>query len=246
MRQGRALRQTRLLVGCAGGGRAFGGKGRVRPAGRWAAGGVQAWRAKVRSRDFAGDRLSVPALSTEPGGRVWRAELRDAATAGGAGPSERPARLGLEACAAGRAVLGRPSARVARGRGRGARAAHGHRPRGPRRLQGEAPVPGAAVRGRQGATWGPAPPLGTPRRRGWLRAPAVTALPPWGGKAGPGARVTGSPRPRFPLQDTTPDELLSAVMTAVLQDVKLSPTQLGDICVGELATQAPLFALPPR
>uniref|UniRef100_A0A452QL63 Acetyl-CoA acyltransferase 1 n=1 Tax=Ursus americanus TaxID=9643 RepID=A0A452QL63_URSAM len=34
-------------------------------------------------------------------------------------------------------------------------------------------------------------------------------------------------------KDTTPDELLSAVMTAVLRDVKLSPAQLGDICVGE-------------
>uniref|UniRef100_A0A8C9A198 acetyl-CoA C-acetyltransferase n=1 Tax=Prolemur simus TaxID=1328070 RepID=A0A8C9A198_PROSS len=32
-------------------------------------------------------------------------------------------------------------------------------------------------------------------------------------------------------KDTTPDELLSAVMTAVLQDVKLRPEQLGDICV---------------
>ncbi|KAK2491752.1 hypothetical protein MC885_005429 [Smutsia gigantea] len=37
-----------------------------------------------------------------------------------------------------------------------------------------------------------------------------------------------------PAQDTTPDELLSAVMTAVLQDVKLSPAQLGDICVGNV------------
>ncbi|XP_015979422.1 3-ketoacyl-CoA thiolase, peroxisomal [Rousettus aegyptiacus] len=35
-------------------------------------------------------------------------------------------------------------------------------------------------------------------------------------------------------KDTTPDELLSAVMTAVLKDVKLSPTQLGDICVGNV------------
>lgn len=35
------------------------------------------------------------------------------------------------------------------------------------------------------------------------------------------------------LQDTTPDELLSAVMTAVLQDVGLRPEVLGDICVGE-------------
>ncbi|XP_058513197.1 3-ketoacyl-CoA thiolase, peroxisomal isoform X3 [Ochotona princeps] len=35
-------------------------------------------------------------------------------------------------------------------------------------------------------------------------------------------------------KDTTPDELLSAVMTAVLQDVKLRPEQLGDICVGNV------------
>ncbi|XP_006869211.1 PREDICTED: 3-ketoacyl-CoA thiolase, peroxisomal isoform X2 [Chrysochloris asiatica] len=35
-------------------------------------------------------------------------------------------------------------------------------------------------------------------------------------------------------KDTTPDELLSAVMTAVLQDVKLSPAELGDICVGNV------------
>ncbi|XP_025856804.1 3-ketoacyl-CoA thiolase, peroxisomal [Vulpes vulpes] len=35
-------------------------------------------------------------------------------------------------------------------------------------------------------------------------------------------------------KDTTPDELLSAVMTAVLQDVRLSPAQLGDICVGNV------------
>uniref|UniRef100_A0A2I3TGQ8 Acetyl-CoA acyltransferase 1 n=1 Tax=Pan troglodytes TaxID=9598 RepID=A0A2I3TGQ8_PANTR len=34
-------------------------------------------------------------------------------------------------------------------------------------------------------------------------------------------------------KDTTPDELLSAVMTAVLKDVNLRPEQLGDICVGE-------------
>ncbi|KAL2804051.1 3-ketoacyl-CoA thiolase, peroxisomal isoform b [Daubentonia madagascariensis] len=35
-------------------------------------------------------------------------------------------------------------------------------------------------------------------------------------------------------KDTTPDELLSAVMTAVLQDVKLRPELLGDICVGNV------------
>ncbi|XP_021121742.1 3-ketoacyl-CoA thiolase A, peroxisomal isoform X5 [Heterocephalus glaber] len=35
-------------------------------------------------------------------------------------------------------------------------------------------------------------------------------------------------------KDTTPDELLAAVMSAVLQDVKLSPEQLGDISVGNV------------
>uniref|UniRef100_A0A8B9QT16 Acetyl-CoA acyltransferase 1 n=1 Tax=Anas platyrhynchos TaxID=8839 RepID=A0A8B9QT16_ANAPL len=35
-------------------------------------------------------------------------------------------------------------------------------------------------------------------------------------------------------KDTTPDELLSAVMTAVLQDVGLRPEVLGDICVGNV------------
>ncbi|XP_008421414.2 3-ketoacyl-CoA thiolase, peroxisomal [Poecilia reticulata] len=35
-------------------------------------------------------------------------------------------------------------------------------------------------------------------------------------------------------KDTTPDELLSAVMTAVLEDVGLSPDQLGDVCVGNV------------
>uniref|UniRef100_A0A2K5LYJ2 Acetyl-CoA acyltransferase 1 n=1 Tax=Cercocebus atys TaxID=9531 RepID=A0A2K5LYJ2_CERAT len=35
-------------------------------------------------------------------------------------------------------------------------------------------------------------------------------------------------------KDTTPDELLSAVMTAVLKDVNLRPEELGDICVGNV------------
>ncbi|XP_069898532.1 3-ketoacyl-CoA thiolase, peroxisomal [Dipodomys merriami] len=35
-------------------------------------------------------------------------------------------------------------------------------------------------------------------------------------------------------KDTTPDELLSAVMTAVLRDVNLRPEQLGDISVGNV------------
>ncbi|XP_050996425.1 3-ketoacyl-CoA thiolase B, peroxisomal-like [Acomys russatus] len=35
-------------------------------------------------------------------------------------------------------------------------------------------------------------------------------------------------------KDTTPDELLSAVLTAVLQDVDLRPEQLGDISVGNV------------
>ncbi|KAJ7402090.1 3-ketoacyl-CoA thiolase B, peroxisomal [Pitangus sulphuratus] len=36
------------------------------------------------------------------------------------------------------------------------------------------------------------------------------------------------------IQDTTPDELLAAVMRAVLQDVNLRPEALGDICVGNV------------
>ncbi|XP_053116259.1 3-ketoacyl-CoA thiolase, peroxisomal isoform X1 [Hemicordylus capensis] len=36
------------------------------------------------------------------------------------------------------------------------------------------------------------------------------------------------------LKDTTPDELLAAVMTAVLKDLNLSPEKLGDICVGNV------------
>lgn len=39
---------------------------------------------------------------------------------------------------------------------------------------------------------------------------------------------------RGSFKDTTPDELLSAVMTAVLNDVGLSPGQLGDVCVGNV------------
>lgn len=35
-------------------------------------------------------------------------------------------------------------------------------------------------------------------------------------------------------KNTTPDELLSAVLTAVLQDVRLKPEQLGDISVGNV------------
>ncbi|XP_012671659.1 3-ketoacyl-CoA thiolase, peroxisomal [Clupea harengus] len=39
---------------------------------------------------------------------------------------------------------------------------------------------------------------------------------------------------RGSFKDTTPDELLSTVMTAVLKDVGLSPDKLGDICVGNV------------
>ncbi|XP_012892533.1 PREDICTED: 3-ketoacyl-CoA thiolase B, peroxisomal-like, partial [Dipodomys ordii] len=47
-------------------------------------------------------------------------------------------------------------------------------------------------------------------------------------------RKWGSPILGPSRQDTTPDELLSAVMTAVLQDVNLRPEQLGDISVGNV------------
>ncbi|XP_069503785.1 3-ketoacyl-CoA thiolase, peroxisomal [Ambystoma mexicanum] len=39
---------------------------------------------------------------------------------------------------------------------------------------------------------------------------------------------------RGAFKDTTPDELLSAVMAAVLKDVNLNPGQLGDVCVGNV------------
>lgn len=54
-----------------------------------------------------------------------------------------------------------------------------------------------------------------------------------------------SPLLRLALQDTTPDELLSAVLTAVLQDVKLKPEQLGDISVGELPCESCTGPSPP-
>uniref|UniRef100_A0A452TGY8 Acetyl-CoA acyltransferase 1 n=2 Tax=Ursus TaxID=9639 RepID=A0A452TGY8_URSMA len=56
------------------------------------------------------------------------------------------------------------------------------------------------------------------------------APPPLSGFGATGEKGTGD----LPFEDTTPDELLSAVMTAVLRDVKLSPAQLGDICVGNV------------
>lgn len=58
-------------------------------------------------------------------------------------------------------------------------------------------------------------------------------------------RELGSPLLRLALQDTTPDELLSAVLTAVLQDVKLKPEQLGDISVGELPCGSCTGSSPP-
>uniref|UniRef100_A0A8C6ESD7 acetyl-CoA C-acetyltransferase n=1 Tax=Marmota marmota marmota TaxID=9994 RepID=A0A8C6ESD7_MARMA len=49
------------------------------------------------------------------------------------------------------------------------------------------------------------------------------------GKAGRGV---------FKVRPPGVDEFLSAVLTAVLQDVKLRPEQLGDISLGECTTQA--------
>uniref|UniRef100_A0A667GGP8 Acetyl-CoA acyltransferase 1 n=1 Tax=Lynx canadensis TaxID=61383 RepID=A0A667GGP8_LYNCA len=76
---------------------------------------------------------------------------------------------------------------------------------------------------------------------GW--EPAPQAAPCWSG-AQPvsaddvvvvhGRRTAIGRGGRGGFKDTTPDELLSAVMTAVLRDVKLSPAQLGDICVGNV------------
>lgn len=49
-----------------------------------------------------------------------------------------------------------------------------------------------------------------------------------------GLRTAIGKAKRGAFKDTTPDELLSAVMTAVLNDVNLSPARLGDICVGNV------------
>lgn len=49
-----------------------------------------------------------------------------------------------------------------------------------------------------------------------------------------GLRTAIGKAKRGSFKDTTPDELLSAVMPAVLADVGLSPDRLGDICVGNV------------
>ncbi|XP_074841263.1 3-ketoacyl-CoA thiolase, peroxisomal [Carettochelys insculpta] len=49
-----------------------------------------------------------------------------------------------------------------------------------------------------------------------------------------GLRTPIAKAKRGGFKDTTPDELLSAVMTAVLRDVSLSPEKVGDICVGNV------------
>ncbi|XP_070778807.1 3-ketoacyl-CoA thiolase, peroxisomal isoform X2 [Enoplosus armatus] len=49
-----------------------------------------------------------------------------------------------------------------------------------------------------------------------------------------GLRTAIGKAKRGAFKDTTPDELLSAVMTAVLTDVGLSPEKLGDVCVGNV------------
>ncbi|KAM7419929.1 hypothetical protein PAMA_016838 [Pampus argenteus] len=49
-----------------------------------------------------------------------------------------------------------------------------------------------------------------------------------------GVRTAVGKAKRGSFKDTTPDELLTAVMTAVLTDVGLSPDKLGDVCVGNV------------
>ncbi|XP_072315910.1 3-ketoacyl-CoA thiolase A, peroxisomal-like isoform X1 [Eucyclogobius newberryi] len=49
-----------------------------------------------------------------------------------------------------------------------------------------------------------------------------------------GLRTAIGKAKRGSFKDTTPDELLSAVMKAVLSDLNLSPDKLGDICVGNV------------
>ncbi|CAJ1052795.1 -ketoacyl-CoA thiolase B%2C peroxisomal-like [Xyrichtys novacula] len=49
-----------------------------------------------------------------------------------------------------------------------------------------------------------------------------------------GRRTAIGKAKRGAFKDTTPDELLCAVMTAVMEDVGLSPNKLGDVCVGNV------------
>uniref|UniRef100_U3FWS8 3-ketoacyl-CoA thiolase B n=1 Tax=Micrurus fulvius TaxID=8637 RepID=U3FWS8_MICFL len=76
---------------------------------------------------------------------------------------------------------------------------------------------------------------GSSQRQVWTPSPCRGSL------SGPddvvvvhGRRTPIARSKRGGFKETTPDELLAAVMTAVLNDVKLSPGQLGDICVGNV------------
>ncbi|XP_072268085.1 3-ketoacyl-CoA thiolase, peroxisomal isoform X2 [Pyxicephalus adspersus] len=76
---------------------------------------------------------------------------------------------------------------------------------------------------------------GTPNR---VRA-ELTSAAPAGDRSQDIVIVHGKRTPickakRGGLKDTTPDELLSSVMTAVLKDVNLKPELIGDICVGNV------------
>uniref|UniRef100_H0VDC7 Acetyl-CoA acyltransferase 1 n=1 Tax=Cavia porcellus TaxID=10141 RepID=H0VDC7_CAVPO len=79
---------------------------------------------------------------------------------------------------------------------------------------------------------------GRPQSRPALQAePCLSGFPP--ASAADVVVVHGRRTPigragRGGFKDTTPDELLAAVLTAVLQDVKLRPEQLGDISVGNV------------
>uniref|UniRef100_A0A673U0M3 Acetyl-CoA acyltransferase 1 n=1 Tax=Suricata suricatta TaxID=37032 RepID=A0A673U0M3_SURSU len=81
--------------------------------------------------------------------------------------------------------------------------------------------------GKPGSGWEPAP-QATPCWSGAPQASADDVVVVHGRRTAIGRGGRGG------FKDTTPDELLSAVMTAVLRDVKLSPSQLGDICVGNV------------
>uniref|UniRef100_H1A001 Acetyl-CoA acyltransferase 1 n=1 Tax=Taeniopygia guttata TaxID=59729 RepID=H1A001_TAEGU len=87
-------------------------------------------------------------------------------------------------------------------------------------LAGAAPGPGAAPSAVPSAV----PCSGGPQRAGSPDDVVVVH----------GRRTAIARARRGGFKDTTPDELLAAVMTAVLQDVNLRPEVLGDICVGNV------------
>ncbi|XP_061686014.1 3-ketoacyl-CoA thiolase, peroxisomal [Syngnathoides biaculeatus] len=78
------------------------------------------------------------------------------------------------------------------------------------------------------------PPFPEEKGTVWANECAASAAGPDDVVVVHGLRTPIGKAKRGAFKDTTPDELLSAVMSAVLKDVGLSPDLLGDVCVGNV------------